>query len=111
MGGLGPSTRLGDAHQTAGTIGGVAELVATLAFMFTFEGNPAWCRLTQVAKVVFALALAGAVVTQTEIWCPDLDIPMGVAMRLVVIPLLVFWGAVALRLSRTPELALADLSS
>jgi len=42
MGGAGPSTPLGDAHQTAGTIGGVTELAATLAFITAFRVNPIW---------------------------------------------------------------------
>ncbi len=110
MGGAGPSTPLGDAHQTAGTIGGVAELVATLAFIIAVQADPNWQFLRQAAKVVFAVTLIGAIVTQIEIWWPDLDIPMGATMRLVVIPLLVFWGAVAMRLSRPAELTLADPS-
>jgi hypothetical membrane protein len=110
MGGTGPSTLLGDAHQTAGTIGGVAELAATLAFIGAFHSDANWHQLTQVAKVVFAISLAGAVVTQVEIWRPELDIPMGASMRLVVIPLLIFWGTVALRLCRTSGCSLADPS-
>jgi hypothetical protein len=110
MGGVGPSTLLGDAHQTAGTIGGVAELAATLAFIIAFQTDPNWHRLRQAAKVVFAISLIGAIVTQVEIWWPDLDVPMGATMRLVVIPLLVFWGAVALRLRRATGLTLADPS-
>lgn len=101
MGGTGPSTLLGDTHQTAGTTGGVAQLAATLAFILAMKTDPKWQRLAQAGKIVFVLALAGAIVTQVEIWWPELDIPMGAAMRLVVIPLLVFWGAVAWKLSRS----------
>ena len=101
MGGTGPSTILGDAHQTAGTIGGVVELAATLVFVVSFRADPAWSRFAGSAKLVFALAATGAIATQAAIWWPDLNIPMGAAMRLVVVPLLVFWGAVAMRLSQT----------
>jgi hypothetical protein len=103
MGGAGPSTLLGDAHQTAGTIGGVAELAATLAFITALRADPLWRGLSQAAKLAFAFSLIGAILAQLEIWWPELDIPMGAAMRLVVIPLLAFWGAVALRLSRPVE--------
>jgi Protein of unknown function (DUF998) len=101
MGGPGSTTVLGDAHQTAGTIGGVAELAATLAFVLAIQADPVWSGLTRAAKAAFAVALTGAVVTQVEIWWPDLNIPMGVAMRLVVVPLLALWIVVAFRLSQT----------
>ena len=38
----GPTTILGDAHQTAGTIGGVAQLAAALAFTIAVRTDPAW---------------------------------------------------------------------
>src|SRR6187200_2246117 len=38
----GPATILGDAHQTAGTIGGVAQLAAALAFTLASRTNSAW---------------------------------------------------------------------
>jgi hypothetical protein len=110
MGGSGPATPLGDADQTAGTIGGVAELAATLAFILTFRANGEWQRLMRAATVAFTLAVVGAIITQVEIWWPDLGIPMGASMRLVVIPLLAFWGAVALRLSSTGGQPLGDAS-
>jgi hypothetical protein len=44
------------------------------------------------------LAVTGAIVTQLAIWRPDLGIPMGASMRLVVVPLVILWGLVALRL-------------
>jgi hypothetical protein len=102
---------LGEAHQTAGTNGGVAELAATLAFITALQANPIWRGLSQAAKLAFILSLTGAILVQVEIWWPELDIPMGAAMRLVVIPLLVFWGAVAWRLSRPTRLVLADPSA
>jgi hypothetical protein len=100
MGAAGPMTVLGDAHQTAGTVGGVAQLAAALAFILAARAQPAWSGLFVVASVVFALALLGAVATQIAIWRPDLDVPMGAVMRLVVVPLLLLWGIVAWRLRR-----------
>jgi hypothetical protein len=100
MGATGPMTVLGDAHQTAGTVGGVAQLVAALAFILAARRQPQWAGLFGVGLVVFALALLGAVATQIAIWRPDLGLPMGAAMRLVVMPLLLLWGIVAWQLRR-----------
>jgi hypothetical protein len=94
----GPATVLGDAHQTAGTIGGVAQLAAALAFMVAIRTDPAWEGLSRIALSMFLLALAGAILSQISIWWPQLGIPMGATMRLLVIPLVVLWGLVALRL-------------
>jgi hypothetical protein len=97
----GPATFLGDAHQTTGTIGGVAQLAAALTFTIAIHADPAWNRLFKTAATLYLLALTGAILSQVAIWWPDLGIPMGATMRLLVIPLVVLWGLVALRLSRT----------
>lgn len=94
----GPATILGDAHQTAGTIGGVAQLGAALAFVVATQANPKWSGLSRIALAMFLLALAGAILSQVSIWWPQLSIPMGATMRLLVIPLVILWGLVALRL-------------
>jgi hypothetical protein len=96
----GPATILGDAHQTAGTIGGVAQLAAALAFTIAVRTDPAWGGLFVPALAMFSLALAGALLSQVAIWWPHLGIPMGATMRLLVIPLVALWGLVALRLRR-----------
>jgi hypothetical protein len=98
MGEPAPSTMLGDAHQTAGTIGGVAQLAATLAFIVAVRADPRWRSSVAPATIAFAIALLGAVLTQAAIWWPQLGIPMGVVMRLAVVPLVVLWGFVALSL-------------
>jgi hypothetical protein len=97
----GPATILGDAHQTAGTIGGVAQLAAALAFAIAVRRDPAWGRSFVTALAMFLLALMGAILSQIEIWWPYLGIPMGATMRLLVIPLTILWGLVAIRLFRT----------
>jgi hypothetical protein len=97
----GPSTFIGDAHQTAGTIGGVAQLVAALAFVLAIRREQTWRPLVVPGVAAFALAATGAILTQMEIWWPELEIPLGAAMRLVVLPLLILWAAVALRLRNT----------
>jgi hypothetical protein len=97
----GPVTILGDTHQTAGTIGGVAQLAAALAFTIAVRDEPAWGELFPPALALFLLALAGALLSQVSIWWPHLRIPMGATMRLLVVPLIALWGLVALRLLRS----------
>jgi hypothetical protein len=97
----GPATILGDAHQTTGTIGGVAQLAAALAFTIAIRADPAWRGLFLTALAMFLLALLGAILSQVTIWWPHLGIPMGATMRLLVVPLTILWGLVALRLRRT----------
>ena len=97
----GPATILGDAHQTAGTIGGVAQLAATLAFTIAVRADPVWGGLFRTALAMFLLAVTGAILSQIEIWWPHLGIPMGATMRFLVVPLTILWGLVALRLRQT----------
>jgi hypothetical protein len=97
----GPATILGDAHQTVGTVGGVAQLAAALAFTIAIRADPAWGRLFSTALAMFSLAVLGAILSQVAIWWPHLDIPMGATMRFLVVPLTILWGLVALRLRRT----------
>jgi len=96
----GPATILGDAHQTAGTIGGVAQLAAALTFTVASRTDAAWEGLSRTALAMFLLALTGAILSQVSIWWPHLGIPVGATMRLLVVPLVVLWGLVALRLCR-----------
>jgi Protein of unknown function (DUF998) len=97
----GPATILGDAHQSAGTIGGVAQLFATLAFTAAIRTNPAWSSLFSTALAATIISIGGALLSQASIWWPHLGIPMGATMRLMAIPLIVLWGLVALRLRQT----------
>jgi hypothetical protein len=97
----GPTTFLGDAHQTAGTVGGVTQLAAALVFAIAVRTDPSWADLFIPALAMFLLALAGALLSQVAIWWPHLGIPMGATMRLLMIPLVALWGLVALRLRRT----------
>jgi hypothetical protein len=101
MGAPGPATILGDAHQTAGTVGGVAQLAAALAFTIAIRAEPSWSELFRTALAMLLLALLGALLSQAAIWWPHLGIPMGATMRLLVVPLVALWGLVALRLRRT----------
>jgi hypothetical protein len=96
----GPVTFIGDAHQTMGTIGGVAQLAAALAFILAAYTDQRWRRLFVPALVAFLVGGIAALFTQIAIWYPNIGIPMGVTSRLVVIPLLILWGAVAFALRR-----------
>jgi hypothetical protein len=98
MGAPGPATILGDAHQTAGTVGGVAQLAAALAFTLAIRAISAWGDLFPTVLAMFLLAVTGAILSQVAIWWPHLGVPMGATMRLLVIPLVALWGLVALRL-------------
>jgi hypothetical protein len=100
MGAAGPVTPLGDTHQTVGTIGAVAQLVALLAFAAALRGDATRSALLPPALIALGIALAAAVLTQAAIWWPALGIPMGAAMRLFVVPLVIIWGIVAWRLRR-----------
>jgi hypothetical protein len=97
----GPTTLLGDAHQTAGTVGGVTQLAAALVFAIAVRADSVWGALFVPALAMFLLALSGALLSQVAIWWPHLGIPMGATMRLLVIPLVALWGLVALRVRRT----------
>jgi hypothetical protein len=101
MGAPGPATILGDAHQTAGTVGGVAQLAAALIFTVAIREDLTWRGLFVIAITAFLIALAGALLTQVAIWWPHLGIPMGATMRLLVVPLVALWGLIAFRLRRT----------
>jgi hypothetical protein len=49
--------------------------------------------------------MTAAALMQFSLWRPDAHLPDGVLIRLVVVPLLVWWGALALRLWRRPPIA------
>lgn len=91
-------TPIGDMHQTSGTIGGVAHLVAALCFLCATRSRSALTGLYPLTMTAFIVAVSSAIISQIAIWRPDLGLPMGVTMRLVVLPLLVLWGVVAWRL-------------
>ena len=93
----GPATILGDATRLPGTIDGVAQLAAALAFTIAVRTDPAWGGLFVPALAMFSLALAGALLSQVAIWWPHLGIPAVATVRLLVIPLVALWGLVALR--------------
>ena len=97
----GPATILGDAHQTAGTIGGVAQLAAALAFTVAISSRSRLERsLREPRSRCSCSPWRAQSCLRSAIWWPHLGIPMGATMRLLVVPLVVLWGLVALRLRR-----------
>ncbi|MBA3415791.1 MAG: DUF998 domain-containing protein [Chloroflexia bacterium] len=102
MGAVGPATPLGDTHQTATTLAVGCQLGSMLATAIAFRTDPAWRSLVPPGLLLFSTALIGALLTQAELLWPELPIPFGVVMRIVVIPLLIWWALVALRLRAHP---------
>ena len=98
MGGLGPTTLLGDAHQTAGTLAVGLQMASLLATTLAFRSDPEWRPLAAMGPRLFAIALGGAFLSQAELLWPALPIPFGVVMRMVVVPVLIWWTVVAIRL-------------
>lgn len=103
MGGPGPATALGDTHQTAGTLAVGLQLAAMLATALAFRsGDAAWRSLAVPGLLLFAVALGAAGLTQAELLWPALPIPFGVVMRMVVVPVLLWWAIIAIRLRADP---------
>lgn len=98
----GPTTTFGDTHQTVGTLAIGLHLAAMLGTTIAFRANRDWANLYRPGLVLFAIALANALLTQAELLWPALPIPFGVVMRLVVVPVLLWWGVFAVRLRRKP---------
>ncbi len=98
MGAPGPHTIIGDAHMSVGFAGAAVQLAGALAFLLAIWALPAWSAYRAVGIAVVAVSLISALASQLAVWRPDLGIPMGGTIRLFVAPLILYWGAVALRL-------------
>ena len=101
MDAVGPATLLGDAHQTAGTLAVGLHLAALLATALAFRAEPGWRPLAVPGLLLFATAFSGALFSQAELLWEALPIPFGVTMRMVIVPVLVWWATVAIRLRAT----------
>ena len=92
----GPMTPIGDLHLTAGTFATGWQVVAVGTLLL---GLRAWRQEKQIIRlgtVLLGITLLGAASMQAAIWRPDLKIPEGLAMRLVIVPLLLWWARIAL---------------
>jgi hypothetical protein len=100
MGRGGPMTPIGDLHLTAGTFAIGWQFVSVAALLL---GLRTWRHEGQIIRLGIALlviTLLGAAAVQIDIWRPDLRIPEGLAMRLVIVPLLLWWAIVAVMIRR-----------
>ncbi len=96
MGEGGPLTPIGDLHLTAGTFAFAWQFVAVGALLAGLGAWPQGKQLIRLGIALLGIALFGAASVQVAIWRPDLEIPEGLAMRLVIVPLLLWWTLVAL---------------
>ncbi len=100
MGDGGPRTPIGDLHLTLGTFAVGWQCAAVGALLL---GLRAWRHEEQTIRlgiVLLGITLVGAVSVQIGSWRGDLEIPEGLAMRLVIVPLLLWWALVALTIRR-----------
>ena len=100
MGEGGPMTPIGDLHLTAGTLAISWQFLSAGALLL---GLRAWRHEEQVIQlgiVLLGITLLGAAFVQIAHWRPDLQIPEGLAMRLVIVPLLLWWALIALTIRR-----------
>jgi hypothetical protein len=98
-----PTTILGDAHQTAGTLSVAFHLAAMLAITLAARVEPPWQRFVPAGAALFAVALLGALLVQAELLWAGLPIPFGLASRIMVVPVLGWWTIVAIRLRSAPR--------
>ncbi len=97
----GPATILGDAHQTAGTVGGVAQLAAALAFYDRGSHRSSVERsVHDRARDVPARLGRSATVSGRDLVARTSVSPWAPPCASSSIPLVVLWGLVALRLRR-----------
>ena len=102
MGARGPMTPVGDLHLTAGTAAVSWQVLSVVAVLF---GLRTWRQeqwLLRLGVVLLAISLLGAAAVQIAIWRPDLGIPEGLAMRVVLAPLLGWWACIAVAIRRRP---------
>lgn len=100
MGEGGPMTPIGDLHLTAGTFAIGWQFLSVGALLL---GLRAWHHKEQIIRlgiVLLGITLLGAASVQIAIWRPDLQIPEGLAMRVVIVPLLLWWTLIALTIRR-----------
>lgn len=100
MGAGGPVTPIGDLHLTAGASATGWQFLAAGALL---PGLRSWRYEEQVTRLGFlllGLSLPGAAALRVAVSRPDLQIPEGLAMRVVIVPLLLWWTLIALTIRR-----------
>jgi hypothetical protein len=105
MGSYGPSTMIGDAHQTAATLAASFLLAAILVLVLAFHADPVWQGLYLPGLLLLAVGIPAALGVQIAIWHPELGVPFGLIHRAVALPLLLWMILVSLRLWQITRLA------
>lgn len=100
MGASGPTTPLGDAHQSATTLAAALFLTAMVTLLPAFRADAAWRALAQPTGALGAIGIIAAITTQAQILWPELGIPFGIAMRGVSFSIGAWTLLVAVRLWR-----------
>lgn len=100
MGSAGPSTMIGDAHQTSATLAASFLLAAILALVVAFRADSRWQGLCLPGLLLLAVGVPAALGAQFAIPHPELGVPFGLIHRLVAAPLLIWMALVSLRLWR-----------
>ncbi len=100
MGAGGPMTPIGDLHLTAGTFAIAWQFLSVGALLLGFKGWRQEEQIIRLGIVLLGITLLGAAFVQVAMWRPDLNIPEGLAMRCVIVPLLLWWAFVALTIRR-----------
>lgn len=100
MGEGGPMTPIGDLHLTVATFAVGWQFVSVAALLLGLRAWPHEERLIRLGISLLGITLLGAASVQVAMWRPDLEIPEGLAMRFVIVPLLLWWALVALTIRR-----------
>lgn len=100
MGQGGSLTPIGDLHLTAGTLAVGWQVVAVAALLLGLKACNHAEPIIRLGIVFLGISLLGAASVQVAMWRPDLTFPQGLAMRMVIVPLLLWWALVALAIRR-----------
>jgi hypothetical protein len=100
MGQSGPLTPIGDLHLTAGTLAVGWQFVSVAALLLGLRACDYAEFIIRLGIILLGISLLGAASVQVAMWRPDLKIPQGLAMRMVTVPLLLWWSLVALTIRR-----------
>jgi len=96
----GPMTPIGDLHLSLGTLAVGWQVVAVAALLLGLMACNDADQIIRLGIVLLGITLLGAASAQVALWRPDLEIPQGLAMRMVIVPLLLWWALVAMTIRR-----------
>lgn len=96
----GQTTTSGQIHGNVGPIASLSMIAAVLVLAVAFRRDERWRSLSAPSFLLGALALVGALSTRFAQDNPELGLPVGLLMRLLVAPLVVWSAIAAIRLRR-----------